>query len=120
MTACPCGRPEPYDACCGRYHRGEATPPTPERLMRSRFSAFAVGGAAYLLQTWHPTTRPAALDLDDGVRWTRLEVLSARGGLLDPEGEVHFRAHSTAGVLEERSRFVRDTGRWAYLGAVHL
>lgn len=116
MTACPCGRPEPYTACCGPYHRGEATAPTPERLMRSRFSAFAVGDRAYLLRTWHPSTRPASLELDDGVRWTRLEVLASTGGLLDVEGEVRFRAHSTGGVVEERSRFVRDAGRWAYLG----
>ena len=83
--------------------------------MRSRYTAFAFGDAAYLLTSWHPTTRPPSLVLDDAVRWTRLEVLSARGGLLDAEGEVHFRAHSSAGVQEERSRFGRDAGRWAYL-----
>ena len=47
MTACHCGRPESYAACCGPYHRGEATPPTPERLMRSRF-ARDTGRWAYL------------------------------------------------------------------------
>ena len=85
--------------------------------MRSRYSAFAVGDRAHLLATWHPTTRPPTLVLDPAVRWTGLEVLSARGGLLDADGEVHFRAHSTAGVVEERSRFVRDAGRWSYLGS---
>ena len=85
--------------------------------MRSRYSAFAVGDRTHLLATWHPTTRPGSLALDPAVRWTGLEVLSARGGLLDAEGEVHFRAHSTAGVVEERSRFVRDGGRWSYLGS---
>jgi SEC-C motif-containing protein len=85
--------------------------------MRSRYSAFAVGDRAHLLATWHPTSRPRALALDPAVRWTGLEVLSSRGGLLDAEGEVHFRAHSTQGVVEERSRFVRDDGRWSYLGS---
>lgn len=117
MGGCPCGLPEPYAACCGAYHRGEATPPTPERLMRSRFSAFAVGDAAYLLRTWHPSTRPGRLPLGS-TRWTRLEVLQASGGLLDVEGEVHFRAHHQDGVQEERSRFVRDAERWSYLGPV--
>ena len=87
--------------------------------MRSRYAAFAVGDATYLLRTWHPSTRPRTLELDARVRWLRLEVLEAvGGGLLDVEGQVSFRAHSDAGVLEERSRFVRDAGRWSYLGAV--
>ena len=116
-AGCPCGLPQVYDACCGAFHRGEATAPTAERLMRSRYTAFAVGDAAYLLATWHPSTRPPALDLDPTLRWTRLEVLSASGGLLDVDGVVHFRAHSSAGVVEERSRFVRDGGRWSYLGS---
>ena len=36
--------------------------------MRSRFSAFARGDAGYLLRSWHPSTRPTSLDLDDGLR----------------------------------------------------
>lgn len=113
--SCPCGLPAPYDDCCGRYHRGEAVAPTPERLMRSRYSAFAVGDRAYLLATWHPTTRPRRLRLDD-TRWLRLEVLDRSGGLLDVEGTVRFRAHHSGGVVEEDSRFVRDGGRWLYVG----
>ena len=65
-TRCPCGTGEVYGACCGRYHSrfaqaGELTAPTPEALMRSRFTAFAVGLPDYLLATWHPSTRPASL-----------------------------------------------------------
>ena len=93
--------------------------------MRSRYSAFAVGDAAYLLATWHPTTRPGTLDLDDDVRWTRLEVLATSGGsLLAAEGTVEFRAHYVAaggaGAQHERSRFVREGGRWRYLDGVSL
>lgn len=110
---CPCGLPADYDDCCGRFHRGAAAP-TPELLMRSRYTAFAVGDSAYLAATWHPSTRPA--DVEATGRWLRLEVLSASGGLLDTEGVVHFRAHSLDGVVEERSRFVRDARRWAYVG----
>ena len=115
MKPCPCGLPPSYDTCCGRFHRGAAAP-TPELLMRARYSAYALGEETYLLGTWHPTTRPASVDLT--ARWLRLEVLSATGGLLDVEGSVHFRAHHVGGVLEERSRFVRDAGRWSYLGPV--
>jgi SEC-C motif-containing protein len=91
--------------------------------MRSRFSAFAVGDAAYLLRTWHPTTRPPRLGLDPDQRWTRLDILGTTGGgLFDADGTVEFRAHYSqqgrAGVLHEHSRFVRDDGRWLYLGPI--
>jgi branched-chain amino acid transport system ATP-binding protein len=64
--------------------------------MRSRYSAFAVGDARYLLDTWHTGTRPRSLRLDPAVRWTGLEVLATTGGgFLDAEGTVEFRASST-------------------------
>lgn len=116
---CPCGLPAAYDDCCGALHAGAAAP-TAERLMRSRYTAYALGDAAHLLASWHPSTRPAAVPLDPALRWTGLEVLSASGGLLDTTGTVHFRASwvhgGERGVLEERSRFARDAGRWAYVG----
>ena len=93
--------------------------------MRSRYSAFALADAGYLLATWHPTTRPRALELDPDVRWTGLDVLDTTGGaLLDAEGTVEFRAHHVApgrvGAQHERSRFVREGGRWRYLDGVSL
>jgi SEC-C motif-containing protein len=91
--------------------------------MRSRYSAFAVGDAGYLLATWHPATRPPALELDPTIRWTGLDVLATTGGsLLSAEGTVEFRAHYVAGgrtgAQHENSRFVRDGGRWRYLDGV--
>lgn len=91
--------------------------------MRSRFSAFAVNDAAYLLRSWHPTTRPPRMQLDAQQRWSRLDILGKTGGgLLDAEGTVEFRArysrHGHAGVLHEHSRFVRHVGLWVYLGPV--
>ena len=84
---CPCLSGETYGACCGRYHRGllaggadSVTAPTAEALMRSRYAAFAVGDADYLLATWHPSTRPADLDLDDDVTWRRLDVVATSAG----------------------------------------
>ena len=92
--------------------------------MRSRYSAFAVGDARYLLATWHPSTRPGDLGLDDTVRWTGLEVFATSGGrLLDAGGTVEFRATyrgARAGAQHERSRFVREDGRWYYLDGVSL
>ena len=90
--------------------------------MRSRFSAFAVGDAAYLAATWHPATRPRTVRIGPDQRWTRLMIVDTEaGGLLDPEGVVEFDAHfeqaGRAGVLHERSHFTRDDGRWVYVAA---
>lgn len=96
--------------------------------MRSRFSAFAVGDADYLLRTWNPSTRPSVLELDDSLRWYRLDILAtSRGGLLDTEGTVDFVAHhrvpgvpGSAGRQRELSRFTKDTGAWTYLDGTAL
>jgi SEC-C motif-containing protein len=91
--------------------------------MRSRYSAFALGDAGYLLASWHPATRPETLDLDPELRWTGLDVLATTGGSrLSAEGTVEFRAHyvhgGRAGAQHEVSRFVRDAGRWRYVDGV--
>ncbi|MCE7083422.1 YchJ family protein [Streptomyces sp. ST2-7A] len=124
---CPCGaigerEAVTYDACCGPAHRAESIPANPERLMRSRYSAFALGDAPYLTRTWHPTTRPDRVDPDPALRWERLEVLGTDGGgPFHPgdEATVEFRAHwrhgSETGMLHEVSRFRRTGGRWYYL-----
>ncbi|MGP3986044.1 YchJ family protein [Streptomyces sp. 3N207] len=119
-SVCPCGAAR-YAECCGRFHRGDAAPATPEELMRSRYAAFALGETAYLLRTWHPDTRPATLDLSGGPRWTGLEILATSGGsAFHDEGTVTFRAHylgadGEPGVQEERSRFTRVDGVWMYV-----
>jgi SEC-C motif-containing protein len=101
------------------------TAPTAEALMRSRYSAFAVGDAEYLLLTWHPTTRPATLELDPGVAWERLEIVGTTAGREhDAAGTVAFVAHyrdvrsGRAGRQEEHSAFRREGGQWFYLAAV--
>ena len=91
--------------------------------MRSRYSAFVVRDAAYLLLTWHPDTRPAELELDAGIQWRRLDILStSRGGPLDSEGVVEFAAHyrhdGEGAVQREASRFVRVDRRWYYVSGV--
>ena len=118
--ACPCLSGEQYDECCGRFHRGDAEAPTAEQLMRSRYSAFVVLDAAYLLRTWHSSTRPASMDLDPDIQWRRLDILgTVNGGPLDATGTVEFAAHYRSdgerGVQREISRFVREGKRWYYV-----
>ena len=118
---CPCGRPRPYADCCGRWHAGPAhlQAPTAEDLMRSRYTAFVRGLHPYLLDTWHPGTRPAAIEPDPpGLRWLGLEV--KRHEPVDADHAVvefvaRSRLHGRAHRLHERSRFVREQGRWFYV-----
>jgi SEC-C motif domain protein len=122
---CPCLSGELYADCCGRFHRGEAEAPTAAQLMRARYSAFVVLDAGYLLRTWHPDTRPAGLELDPAMQWRRLDIVSTgRGGPLDMEGTVEFRAYfrhdGERGVQHETSRFRREDRRWYYLDALTL
>ena len=128
-TPCPCGRtdararPMTYAACCGRYldHWDEQPAPDAESLMRSRYSAFVLQRADYLLATWHAPLRPPSVDFDPGARWLGLEVRAARA-TGDDTAEVEFVArHRIAGRavrLHERSRFVREGGRWFYVDGV--
>ncbi|TFC95855.1 hypothetical protein E3O65_03265 [Cryobacterium breve] len=120
---CPCLSGNPSAECCGRFHRGDASAPTAEALMRSRYAAFALGEPDYLLATWHPLTRPETLELDGDVRWLRLDIVrTVQGGPFDSEGVVEFTAHSRSGGAavqqHEVSRFVRLDRRWVYLDAV--
>ncbi|MBU4336831.1 MAG: hypothetical protein KJ548_09675 [Actinobacteria bacterium] len=91
--------------------------------MRSRYTAFAAGDVAYLLRTWHPSTRPRTLTLDQGTTWYRLDVVATSGGSsLDTRGTVEFRAYFRSadgrGVQQETSRFVREDDEWLYLDGV--
>jgi SEC-C motif-containing protein len=116
---CPCGSGKAYATCCSPLHDGEAAA-TAEQLMRSRYSAYALGRTDYVFRTWHPRTRPDDVENDAGLTWEGLEVLGTwEGGADDLTGVVEFRARyrtrEGAGVLHETSRFERRAGRWVYV-----
>ncbi|MDE2607027.1 MAG: hypothetical protein KGL68_14000 [Burkholderiales bacterium] len=123
---CPCGRqdargkPLAFARCCGRYLADFEGRPAPDAhaLMRSRYCAFVLEDADYLLATWHPSRRPPELAFEPGLQWLGLEIREHR--VLDADHEeVEFVARSRlagrAHRLHERSRFVREAGRWYYL-----
>ncbi len=47
---CPCHSGHDYRECCQPYHEGKDAP-TPEKLMRSRYAAYALGLVDYIVQT---------------------------------------------------------------------
>lgn len=120
MTLCPCASGQPYAACCARLHGGAEAAATAEALMRSRYSAYVLGLEPYLLATWHPSTRPAALHLADeaGTKWLGLAV--KRHQALDEthaivEFVARYRIAGRGHRLHEISNFVREDGRWFYV-----
>jgi SEC-C motif-containing protein len=120
-TTCPCGGAQSYESCCKPYLERGKLPATAEALMRSRYSAFALGNSSYLMNTWHPTTAPAKLDLAVSPVWCGLDILATEGGSPeDTKSMVEFKAHyleqGRMGTLHEMSRFVKENGRWFYVG----
>jgi SEC-C motif-containing protein len=121
---CPCGTGRAYERCCGPLHAG-APAPTALALMRSRYAAYVRGLIDYVVATHAAATR-ASVDVAAATRWSRdtawagLEIVATvAGGVEDRDGIVEFIARgATRGApfaQRERSRFVREDGRWYYL-----
>ncbi|MGK7889599.1 MAG: YchJ family protein [Leptolyngbyaceae cyanobacterium] len=124
-TSCPCGSGLSLADCCAPYIRGQATAPTAEALMRSRYTAYCLGNIDYLIQTHHPTRRSPdsrrTLTVNvNHITWLSLTVLKTEAGTsADKTGVVEFVAvyqeNGEMAQLHERSRFLQQRGRWFYL-----
>ncbi|MFA0924367.1 YchJ family protein [Xanthomonas fragariae] len=119
---CPCDLTGDYAQCCGKYHAGAAAPDA-QTLMRARYSAYVRRDVGYLLASWHPSTRPPELSLDEGGRTTWLGLTVQRAIVTGADtAEVVFLARYRIGGgsavrMTEHSRFVREDGHWYYLDA---
>ncbi len=111
---CPCGKPLDYDSCCGMYHSGKKAPDA-ESLMRSRYSAYCLRLESYLLETWHPSTRPGGIEFE-GLKWIGLEVKACTQDTV--EFVARYKVNGKAYRLHENSRFVFDDGAWLYLEGI--
>lgn len=122
---CPCTSKLPFDRCCEPYLEGRAVPPTPEKLMRSRFTAYALRRARYLVDTTREAER-AELDVEELGKYVRavqcisLKILKTEGGGPgDEAGTVLFHASLQVNgkrmLHRELSHFARVEGRWFYV-----
>ena len=125
ILICPCGSNLAYLQCCGPYVTGQAKAPTPEALMRSRYSAFAKRKFSYLAKTMAgQAAKEANLEAAKRdaplIKWLTLEVLQAKTD--KDHGTVEFKAHyrfeGETSVLHELSQFERIEGEWFYMGRV--
>ena len=116
---CYCDLDQTYVNCCELFISGQAIPPDPVSLMRSRYSAFASSNVEYLKATWHPKFRPSQLTLEIEQKWIGLKILHSAEK--SDSGEVKFVArykiNGKAYRLEEHSLFSRVDGRWYFLHA---
>jgi SEC-C motif-containing protein len=114
--ACPCGGGA-YAVCCGRYLDSGVPAPDAQQLMRSRYSAYVLGREAYLLATWHASTRPRPPLLEEPVKWLGLEVKRhvQSGSRAVVEFVARYRSGGQGQRLHEVSNFVQEDGKWWYV-----
>lgn len=99
---------------------------TPEQLMRSRYTAYVVKDADYLVRTTHPSSRVDGLAESirawmRKVEWLKLHVVTTEAGTAnDDVGQVEFVAEyltdTAPGRHHECSVFEKIDGDWYYLG----
>lgn len=114
---CPCDSGHTLIECCGRYHLGVPAPDA-QSLMRSRYSAYALGLENYVLATWHASTRPATLNLaEDAIKWIGLSVKTWQevGDTASVTFTARYKVGGKAGRMGEISRFVRENACWFYI-----
>ncbi len=121
---CPCCSGKLYEECCELFHSEEKFAPTAEKLMRSRFSAFAIPNSEYLWKTTLPSKRKFhdKNDLESWGKentWTKLEIIQSS------EREVEFKAYFTdkfgqENIHHEFSTFKKVDKKWYYVSGKFL
>ena len=116
---CPCCSGKTYENCCEPYHLGKKIPQTPEQLMRSRYTAFALVLTNYLVETTHSSTQKDNdfSDIEDWAKsnkWLKLEIVFAK------DNKVRFRAfyqdkNNEIYEHDELSTFAQENGKWVYV-----
>ena len=127
MKMCPCGSQKNYNACCGLYITGANIAPSPETLMRSRYTAYTQANIEYIQKTMRG---PVLLNFNatqaqswaERVTWLGLTVVEAR--MESPtQGFVEFIARfleeRKIQSIHERSTFLLEDGMWFYTQGKH-
>jgi SEC-C motif-containing protein len=119
MANCYCGSNNSFEDCCKIYIDGIQKAPTAETLMRSRYSAYAIGDAEYLVTTTHSSTQKFhkiedIIEWSKSNNWIKLEILNStvtrvkfKAYYIDNKGKTQEH--------EEHSTFVLENGSWFYV-----
>jgi SEC-C motif-containing protein len=128
-TQCPCGSGLSYPDCCEPIISGKTDAETAQKLMRSRYTAFALANAGYLMRSHSSKTRPIHERKNiekwaKSVSWMGLTILQTQDGAAgDETGSVEFKAlyleNGKPQQIHEKSRFQRENGKWVYVSGEH-
>jgi len=119
-SKCPCGSGKKYKECCFKWHK-LGTAPNALLLMKSRFSAYAIGNADYIIKTTYKTSPHYELDINEWKKsikefsnsnFKKLEIVEFIDG--EKEAFVEFRAYIDDYVMKEKSRFLKED-KWYYV-----
>ncbi|HGN1707163.1 TPA: YchJ family protein [Providencia rettgeri] len=127
--SCYCGNNAQFNHCCAPFLQGKSIPESPEQLMRSRYSAYVLCNADYLIDTWHPDCHAQEWreEIENSfiqTQWLGLRIISSSYAKSPDEGYVEFSAcfidekvdHKQ--LIHERSRFIRVNSRWYYIDGI--
>lgn len=123
MNQCPCGSHVDYYSCCGLYHTSNALPQTPEALMRSRYTAYALANMAYIKKTMQGKPLLEFNDIEaarwaKSILWLGLKIIKT---YQDDEntGYVEFIAsyldNHSINAIHEISQFKAINNSWYYI-----
>ncbi len=119
---CACGSNKHYKDCCLNYLDSIQTAETAEQLMRSRYTAYTHKNINYILQTWHPDTRPHDLSLSDlnKTNWTQLYIINGtqekkHNKTASVEFVAYYSENSVFKKLHELSQFIKTDNKWFYV-----
>jgi len=116
---CPCGSGFTLDKCCLPYISGQLPAPTPQALMRSRYTAYCLHNTQYILTSWHASTRPDEVTTDElSTQWIKLKIVACEKECV--EFIATYRINGKAHKLHETSQFSFEEPHWFYLnGQIH-
>lgn len=121
IQRCFCGSAISFDKCCQPIVLGLQKATTAEALMRSRYVAYVVQDADYLIATTAPShrgyyAREDILSWAIQNQWQRLEIVNVtpttvafKAYYLDSDKQLQLQVH------HEHSRFVFENGEWFYV-----
>ncbi|MDP3464691.1 MAG: YchJ family metal-binding protein [Sulfuricurvum sp.] len=118
---CPCHSGEKYKKCCQPYHKGILAS-NALKLMRSRYSAFAMELGEYVIRTTHPNNsdyscetalwEKSILDFSRNNEFSGLKIIEFIEG--EEVAYVTFQAILSEGSFTEKSRFLKVDTQWLY------
>ncbi|STX29366.1 putative SEC-C motif domain protein [Legionella beliardensis] len=126
--ACPCGSQIPYLNCCGLYIEQSQDAPTPEKLMRSRYTAYTKSNIAYIKATMrgNPLVHFDEVEVKNWAnesKWINLEIIDTYPEFQHQDCQfvefiASFELNGLIKFLHEKSEFRKYQGKWFYTEAL--